>query len=75
MLRYSRTESAESCLYGQRTSGFAETPSLFAMTVPTGNNWISGGDYGVEGGIFTTIVIIAALLALLRSRKVRGIRR
>lgn len=62
---------AQSDLFSQRVSGADLTPSLFEMTNPTGTNMISGGDYGVEAGVFTTIILIIVIILALRMKPVR----
>ena len=59
---------AQSNIFGQSTSGLYLLPSVFKMTVPSGKNMISGGDYGVEASVVTTVLIIAAILIAIRMK-------
>jgi membrane protease YdiL (CAAX protease family) len=61
----------QSNLFAQRVSGSSLTPSLFEMTTPTGIDMISGGDYGVEAGVFTTVILIIMIILALRMKTVR----
>jgi len=61
----------QSNLFAQRVSGSNLTPSLFEMTTPTGIDMISGGDYGVEAGVFTTVILIIMIILAFRMKPVR----
>lgn len=62
-------------LFGIRVSGLATGPSPLVTTPdPAGSLW-NGGDFGVEAGLCTTVVLGAALLILLvfgKDRKEHG---
>lgn len=56
---------AQSNIFQQRTSGNPVLPSLLTMKLPTVDNILSGGNYGVEGSIFTTLVYLIGIIILL----------
>lgn len=57
--------------YGIRVSGMSFGPSVFRCTSVKGMDWLSGGDFGMEGGAATTAVLTVAILIalLLRPRE------
>ena len=57
----------QGCIVGFTVSGM-ETKSLFIME-NTGSALISGGGFGAEGSILTTVVLAAALGAAVLGRK------
>lgn len=60
--------------YGIRVSGMGLSNS-FLTSVPTeGKDILSGGDFGMEGSIFTTLVLVAGIIFLyLRKKKVERV--
>jgi len=59
----------QSNIFGQSTSGMATVTSLFKMDVPSGSSWITGGSYGVEASIITTILETVIILYLIFKKK------
>ena len=60
-------------LYGISVSGTGNTESIFRTTAKTTSTILSGGDFGIEGSIVTTVVLavgIAVMLFILR-RKIK----
>lgn len=55
---------AQGCIYGCNVSGISSTASVF-NTVLSGNALFSGGDFGPEGSIAVTIVLLIAIGILL----------
>ena len=56
-------------IFGVQVSGMPLCESVFATEL-TGSKWITGGDFGMEGGLAVTLVLLAALaVMLLRKRK------
>jgi len=59
-------------IFGISVSGTAVGNSVFATTFNEGTELVSGGSFGIEGGICTTIVLVAGtLLVLLLPQKKR----
>lgn len=57
-------------IFGISVSGMSEAASVFRFNVLSDKNWLSGGDFGIEGSIITTAILTAAIvLILLRIRK------
>jgi membrane protease YdiL (CAAX protease family) len=54
-------------LYSLPVSGINLTHKIFEVET-TGPEWLSGGDFGPEGSIFTTIVGVAGLVWLSRTK-------
>ena len=54
---------------GLPVSGLGIAPTLL-RTEPTGPAWLAGGAYGPEGGLIMTVVCLAAIAWLARSRKI-----
>lgn len=48
--------------YGISVSGTGNTESVFRTTAETSHSWLSGGEFGIEGSIFTTIVLVAGII-------------
>lgn len=46
--------------YGISVSGSSDTESVFRTTAKTSHAILSGGDFGIEGSIITTVVLLAA---------------
>lgn len=56
--------------YGISVSGTGNTESVFRTTSQTSYSWLNGGDFGIEGSIFTTIVLLSGIvLILIKIRK------
>lgn len=50
--------------YGISVSGTGDTESVFRTTQKTAYNWLSGGEFGIEGSIFTTVVLSAGIAVI-----------
>ncbi|GMQ78090.1 MAG: type II CAAX endopeptidase family protein [Anaerolineae bacterium] len=62
---------AQGSLFGLQVSGLESSSlSLFQFT-STGPDWLTGGDFGPEGGIAVTIIFIGAIGALILVRRRR----
>lgn len=46
--------------YGINVSGISDTESVFRTTAKTSHAILTGGDFGIEGSIITTVVLLAA---------------
>ncbi len=57
-------------IYGFPISGVPLSESLMTLS-QSGEEWITGGGYGPEGGILSSFVLILATIYLLRSKEVR----
>lgn len=56
--------------YGISVSGTGNTESVFRTTSKTSYSWLNGGNFGIEGSIFTTIVLLSGIvLILIKIRK------
>lgn len=51
-------------IYGLKVSGSEGTGSVLNLSIE-GPNFLTGGDFGPEGSIFTTIVLLAGMLIIL----------
>jgi len=61
----------QGCVYSFPVSGLKwGGRSLFALQ-QTGPEWVTGGAYGPEGGVLTTLVLLLAVLYILKSSSVR----
>ncbi len=52
------------CIFGFPIGGLGKGNSLFSVWASPYNDLLSGGVYGPEGGICTTIILLAALIAV-----------
>jgi hypothetical protein len=52
-------------IYGISVSGTGDTPSIFRTTAKSSSAFLTGGDFGIEGSIFTTVVLLAATALVL----------
>jgi membrane protease YdiL (CAAX protease family) len=52
-------------IYGLPVSGFAENGEKIFQTQQIGSNIFTGGDFGPEGGLVTTIILLIAISALI----------
>jgi uncharacterized protein len=50
---------SQTTLYGLPTSGITSPDQMLILTGSSGAAWISGGDFGPEGGILATIALVA----------------
>lgn len=51
--------------YGISVSGTGTNPSIFRTTAKSSHAFLTGGDFGIEGSIFTTVVLLIATAAVL----------
>ncbi len=51
--------------YGISVSGMDDTESVFRTTAISSKDYLTGGDFGIEGSIFTTTVLLAGTAVLL----------
>ncbi len=56
-------------LYGISVSGTGENESVFRTTAISSTNLLTGGDFGIEGSIITTIVLVAACVPVFMKIK------
>lgn len=52
-------------LYGISVSGTGETESILSVTAASSSKLLTGGDFGIEGSIVTTAVLLAGIIILL----------
>lgn len=52
-------------IYGLPVSGFADNGEKIFQTQQIGANLLTGGDFGPEGGLVTTITLLIAIVALI----------
>ena len=53
-------------LLGFQVSGTGADASIFSFTVGSGPDWLTGGAFGAEGSIITTLVLIVSLVIVYR---------
>ena len=58
----------QGCFYGVRVSGMDMSNSLFTTHTGRSADWLSGGDFGLEGSIFVTIVFVIGIVILYRMK-------
>lgn len=51
--------------YGISVSGTGNTESVFRTSAVTEHSWLSGGKFGIEGSIFTTLILSAGIITVL----------
>ncbi len=51
----------QGCLYGISVSGTGETESILRTTASSSSLLLTGGDFGIEGSIITTLVLIVSI--------------
>ena len=52
-------------IYGIEVSGLTDlSPAPLFLEIDSGPSWITGGDYGIEGGISCTIALIISTIAI-----------
>lgn len=57
-------------IFGISVSGTGESSSLLRTAAASSRDWLTGGDFGIEGSIFTTIVLAAAsVIIIIKIRK------
>ena len=65
---------AQGNLFGIPVSGLTGSPSPLTATLSDGLTWVSGGDFGIEGGLAATAVLLLGcgivLLLPTKSREV-----
>ena len=49
-------------LLGFQVSGTGADASIFSFTMGTGPDWLTGGAFGAEGSIITTLVLLLSLV-------------
>lgn len=52
-------------IFGISVSGTGEAASVFRTTAVSDKAWLSGGEFGIEGSILTTVVLVAASVIVL----------
>lgn len=62
---------AQGNIYGIRVSGMQISCSLLSSEMVAGRELINGGDFGLEGGLAVTIVLVAGLLIMLATKQQR----
>ncbi len=58
-------------IYGISVSGSGKSESVFAVSQKSSHGFLTGGDFGIEGSIFTTIILLIATAAVLYAIKRR----
>lgn len=56
---------AQGVLYGVSVSGTNVNNSILNSTLDESRNLLSGGEFGIEGSIFTTIVMVAVMVIVM----------
>ena len=62
---------AQGNVYGIRVSGIQTSCSVLSSEMVAGRELINGGDFGLEGGLAVTIVLVVGTLVLLATRQQR----
>ena len=57
---------AQGNLYGVTVSGALTGPSLFVSVPNAASEIFNGGSFGLEGGLFTTVVLVIGILILMK---------
>lgn len=52
-------------VFGISVSGTGEASSFLKTAAASSRSWLTGGDFGIEGSIFTTIVLAAAVIIII----------
>ena len=60
-------------LYGISVSGSGDSESVFRTSAKSSHTFLTGGDFGIEGSIFTTIVLLSGLAVVAFLIKKNGI--
>ena len=53
-------------LLGFQVSGTGADASIFSFTMGSGSDWLTGGEFGAEGSIITTLVLLVSLVIVYR---------
>ena len=53
-------------LLGFQVSGTGADASIFSFTMGSGPDWLTGGEFGAEGSIITTLVLLLSLVIVYR---------
>ena len=53
-------------LLGFQVSGTGAAASIFSFTMGSGPDWLTGGTFGAEGSIITTLVLLVSLVIVYR---------
>lgn len=53
-------------LLGFQVSGTGADASIFSFTMGDGPDWLTGGEFGAEGSIITTLVLLVSLVIVYR---------
>ena len=53
-------------LLGFQVSGTGADASIFSFTMGSGPDWLTGGEFGAEGSLITTIVLLVSLVIVYR---------
>ena len=53
-------------LLGFQVSGTGADASIFSFTLGSGPDWLTGGEFGAEGSIITTLVLLVSLVIVYR---------
>ncbi len=64
---------AQGNVYGIRVSGIQTSCSVLSSEMVAGRELINGGDFGLEGGLAVTIVLVVGTLVLLATRQRRHV--
>jgi uncharacterized protein len=62
---------AQTTLYAFPTSGFAFADRRLFLSGQSGPEWLTGGEFGPEGGVLATIALVAATWYILKTPVVR----
>lgn len=54
----------QGCLFGISVSGTGQTESILRTTASSSSDLLTGGDFGIEGSIITTIVLLVSISAV-----------
>lgn len=60
---------AQGNIFGVLVSGNDFGTTIFTSTIDEGMTILNGGDFGLEGGILTTIVMVAGIIILLQTKQ------
>ena len=53
-------------LLGFQVSGTGADASIFSFTMGSGPDWLTGGEFGAEGSIITTLVLLVSVVMIYR---------
>lgn len=62
---------AQGNIYGIRVSGMQTRCTIFSTEMVTGRELINGGDFGLEGGLAVTLVLVAGTVIMLAVKQQR----